>query len=222
MLINLTLLVISGIASTLAFLFRLKCKMLNNFDDPSISVYDKTFSVFNPYLGKRRVISGFLEVLPLLVLGCSGLVIVLFFWVFSTGLLLTTLIVVVSVNLLVVDGFSEVYQDASVFVVALRRRANFGIGDLRVLSGVKKALLRISNYYFGLAVIFCFSALIWQWIAPLFLLSFAQLIEFVFKGGLLMGVWPPYTVSLVWALVVVVATISVKRVYSKFLAHFYP
>ncbi|MGB9671583.1 MAG: hypothetical protein ACPLZY_00375 [Candidatus Norongarragalinales archaeon] len=215
--LNLVLAAVGVIALIVGFLFRLKYNVLSDCDEPPVSVYNKTFSVFDPYTGGRKVIKGFLGLLPFLVLGFACLVVVLFFVIFYAGLVLTAIAATVSVNLLVVDGSFEVYRESRIFIKAFRSEASFGEGDLKVLTILKRALVRLSNYYFGLAAFFLFLALMLPWIEFFCLSAFARLIELVFRGGLAMGVWPPYAVSAVWALVVSAVIILVRMVYGKFL-----
>jgi hypothetical protein len=178
-------------------------------------VFSRTFNVFDPYPDRLKIIDSFLTALPLVVLALTGAVLLLFMEIVATGLLLSLIIIVVSLNLLVVEGAFDVYQSAKTFITAFQRGTGLGEGDLRVLRIVKKALPRISNYYFGLAIGFAIFGLALPYTTPSLSWAFLQLMGFIFRGGTAMG-FPPFTVPFVWTLSILAIIIFIRKIKSRF------
>jgi hypothetical protein len=183
--------------------------------DPSVSVFSRTFNVFDPYPDRLKVINNFLTVLPLVVLAGTGAVLLLFTEILAAGLLLSLIIIVVSLNLLVVEGEFDVYQGCKTFISAFRKGARLGEGDLRVFRMVKKAMPRISNYYFGLSIGFALFAVALPYVAPSLSGAFVESMGFLFSGGATMG-FAPLTVPLLWIACTLIVVIFVRKVKSRF------
>lgn len=212
----LTLLVMSCLSLVLAYLFRLRFHKLNKIAcDPSVSVFSRTFNVFDPYPDRWKALNSFLTVLPLLVLACTGAVLLLFMEIVATGLLLSLIIIVVSLNLLVVEGVFDVYQSAKTFIAASKRGTGLGEGDLTVFRIAKKALPRISNYYLGLAIGFALFSLALPYATPSLSWAFLHLMDLIFRGGTAMG-FAPYTVALLWTACIIVIIIFIRKIKNRF------
>jgi hypothetical protein len=183
-------------------------------------VFSKTFNVFDPYPDSKRLINAFLTTLPLLVLFCTGFVLFVFMEILVAGLLLNLIVVIISINLLAVDGAFEVYENCSTFINAFRREIQLGEGDVRVLHIVKKALSRMSIYYFGLAIFFVFSGFTLQYATLPVYWAFTHSMNLIFQAGTAVG-YPPYTVPLFWIMLIAVVTFFIRRIKKEFLKVIY-
>lgn len=213
---TLALLAMTCVSLILACLFRSRFRRLNGIAcDPSVAVFSRTFNVFDPYPDRLKLINSFLMAIPLAVLALTGAVLLLFMEIVATGLLLSLIIIVVSLNLLVVEGAFEIYQSAKTFITAFQKGVCLGEGDLRVFGIVKRALPRISNYYFGLGIGFALFGLVLPYVTPSLSWAFVQFMDLVFRGGISMG-YAPFTVPLVWTLSILTITIFVRRIKGRF------
>lgn len=213
---SLTLLVMACVSLALACLFRLRFRKLNSVVcEPSVSVTSRTFNVYDPYPDRWKAINSFLTLMPLVVLACTGAIVLLFMEIVATGLLLSLVIFVVCLNLLVVEGAFDVYQTGKTFVAAFQRGTGLGEGDLKVYRIVRNALPRISNYCFGLAIGFALFGLALPYIAPSLSWGFFQLMNLVFRGGVAMG-FSPFATPLLWTVSIVAIVILIRRIKSRF------
>lgn len=219
--VSLTLATVSCLSLLLALLFRFKFNMLKKYSNNlTVKVFNKTYNVFDPFPRKRRLVSTFLTLFPLLVTVCTGAALFVFLQILAAGLLLNLVIVVVSVNLLVIEGAFEVYQNGSIFVKAFQRQTALGEGDVRVSNLLNKSMVRLSNYYLGLAIIFGLLALVLQYTLSSISWAFEHFMDLVFQVGIALG-YPPYTVPLVWTMIVVAITFLVRKINNKFLKVIY-
>jgi hypothetical protein len=143
------------IALILSILFRLKSRKINSLSKNLLANnFSKTFKVLDPYGEKIKVIHNLLFLLPLI------LTIVLLFSFISLlkiiqyGLFLSFLIIIVGLNLMLVDVFSEVYQDANIFIKAIDAKADVGVGDVKAFQILKNAIPKLSNYHLILSISF--------------------------------------------------------------------
>lgn len=125
----------------------------------SPTIFNKTFSVFDPFPEGRTVIHGHLELVILLIVYTTFLVFTfVVVKVFENGLLLSSVTLVICLGLLMVDEVLEVNKNANVFINAVSKGAKFGKGDMNVLFFLNEALPRLSVYYLSLGVaLFVFS-----------------------------------------------------------------
>ena len=213
---TLALLAMACLSLVLACLFRMRFRKLDGIAcDLSVAVFNRTFNVFDPYPDRLRIINSFVTALPLVVLALTGAVLLLFMEVIAAGLLLSLVVIVVSLNLLVVEGAFDIYQSAKAFTKAFQKGAGLGEGDLKVFRIVKKSLPRLSNYYFGLATGFALLGLALPYAAPSLVWASVQFMGLIFSGGAAMG-FPPFTVPLLWMLSVIVIVIFIRRIKSRF------
>jgi hypothetical protein len=176
--------------------------------------------VFDPFPGKRKIVNTFLTIFPLLVTACTGAVLFVFLQILAAGLLLNLVIVVISVNLLVIDGAFEVYQNSTVFIKAFQKQTALGEGDIQICNLLNKSAVRLSSYYLGLAIVFGFVTFLLPYALPPASWVFVRLMDLVFQVGIAMG-YPPFTVPLVWTLIVVAITVLVRRINNRFLKVMY-
>jgi len=217
---SLTLFAMGCLTLVLSILFRLKYHRMNSPPrNLSANVFDKTFSVFNPYSERRRVIHNFLSALPLMVL-LACLVFILFAWkVFESGLLLSLVLLIICLNLMLIEVASETYQNATIFIKAVNSKASLGVGDLKVFQILKKALPKLSNYYLALSFLFLTFAATLVYIWSSFLWFFAQFAGLILEVSGSTGIVSFQVAVVLFASVIVVIQIFIWQIKSKFLSH---
>jgi hypothetical protein len=193
---SVTLALLGCTALTLAVFLRKKSKVLNGLSTKvTASVFNRTYVVFDPYPDRRRVIHRFLTALPLVVgaITCGMLVLV---WVtLTSGLFLSFVLIIISLNMIVLEETPEVLLNNGVFVKAFQEGAKMAPGDLRVLELTKKAAAKLGKYYLVLCIFFVACAVVLPYAAAPVLQGFLSFLEFLLKlsqpaggmGWLVMG-----------------------------------
>jgi hypothetical protein len=156
-----TLVASGSIALALAVFLRVRLnKLVGLSKNSEASVFDKTFVVFDPY-EKITIFHRLLSLLPFvpLIIGFgAGL---LFLMIIESGLLLTSLVLIMALGLIVVEELPEVYAESKTLIKAIQGGSSLGIGDIRLLQVTKKIMPRLSSYYVGLsAFLFAFAAVL--------------------------------------------------------------
>jgi hypothetical protein len=176
-----TLVIMGVVAVVLALVFRLRFRRLVAVSGKSaVSVYNKTFMVFDPYGQAGTIFHRFLSLLPFvpMVLGFGMAVLLLV--IIDSGLLLTLLVVVFGSSLIVVEESVEAYADSKLLVKAVEGGSQLAVGDVRLLSLMKRLLPRLTRYYLAVAVLFFAGAVVLPFVWVQFLWYFA-----VVFGGLI-------------------------------------
>ena len=212
---SLTMFVSGFLSVVLAVFFRRRFQRLKRvFGNPSASVFDHTFNIFDPFPQSRKVIDSLIMIIPFIGLIGMGLAFLVFVEILVNGLVLSAVLAVISLNLLLVDGASEVYHNATVFLNT-PKDTGFGEGDLKVFRIMKNALSWLSNYYFGLAVAFVILGSLLPSLVPLFLTSFAWLTEGLFKAGPAFG-WSPLATPVLWTVIIAALTLLIRAMKKRF------
>jgi hypothetical protein len=175
------LVVMGMVAVVLAIVFRLWFKRLVAVSGNSVvSVYNRTFAVFDPYGQTGTIFHRFLSLLPFvpMILGFGMAVLLLV--IIDSGLLLTLLVVIVGLSLIVVEESVEAYSDSTLLVKAIEGGSQFGVGDVRLLSLMKRILPKLTRYYLSVAMLFFVGAVVLPFVWMQFLWYFA-----VVFGGLI-------------------------------------
>ena len=217
---SLMLLATGSLALALSLLFRLKSCAVNDLPkNLSANIFSRAFNIFNPYPNRRKMIHGFLTVLPAAVfLVCVGFAF-LFIKILQSGILLSVIVLIVCLNLIVIDEASDVYFNANLFIKAIQDDDDMGEGDLRIFEIIKNALPKMSNYYLLLALLFLASAVILPYIMPSTMWVFARFLGLIVEGGALTGFLAPLTAVLLFSLSTVIAQITVRKVRGRFLKY---
>ena len=213
---SLTLFASGFLAVVSAVFFHRRLKRLNRVvGNPSASVFDHTFNIFDPFPESRRVYDSLIMLIPFI--GLIGVCLAFFAIVeiLVNGLLLSAVLAVISLNLLFMDGASEVYHNATVFLNTPKDRG-FGEGDLKVLRRVKNALSWLSNYYFALAVVFIILGLVLPTFVSLFLTSFAWLTEGLLIAGSARYGFSVFATAMLWSVVIGVLTLLIRAMKNRF------
>jgi len=212
---SLTMFAAGFLSVVLAVFFRRALQRLNSvIGSPSVSVYERAFNIFDPFPGSRKMINTVLVAVPFIGLAGMGLAFFVFLEILVNGLLLSAVLAIISLNLLIVDGAFEVYQNATVFLKSPKDRG-FGEGDLKVFRIMKNALSWLSSYYFGLAVVFVIVGALLSSLVPLFLTSFGWLSEGLFGMGMAFG-FSPFTTVALWLVVIAALTLLIRAVKNRF------
>lgn len=189
---------LSCLALGLSILFRSKSRNLNNLPkNLSATVFNRTFIVFDPYPQHAKVIHSFLLALPIVTLFFTIGLMLIIWEILASGLVLSVLTIIVGLNLIVIEEAPEVYVNSRTFIRAVRSGTDFASGDLKALQLVRNLAPKLSNYYFGLSMVFiAFSiALPYAWTSAPWLLM--QLINLLAQsGGLNQNAVLPLTVVL--------------------------
>lgn len=217
---SLTLFTMGCLTLALSMLFRLKSHSISNLPkDLSANAFDKAFVVFNPYPEHKKIIHSFLFLLPVLVFVVSlGLVLVAL-KIFEYGFMLSLFILIICLNLTVVEVAPETYQTARIFIKAVQQGTDLGVGDLRVLQTVRKALPRLSKYYLGLTIFFMTFAATTGYVWPLALWFVVQLIGLILEASAVTGFVGWQVAILLFTLIVVIAQIFVGKLKARFLSY---
>ena len=204
----------------LAVVFRLKHRSLNKLPkNLSVTVFNKTFNVFNPYSEQRKVIHSFLSALPLIVLFILMVLFFVLLKILQSSLLLSLILLIICLNLMLVDVASDIYHNAKIFTRAIRTETSFGVGDLNILQMLKKAMPKLSNYYLSLSILFLLSATTLNYVWSSLLWFLASSI------GLMIGVSTPtsfmsYLVAVfIFAVVIGVIQILAWKIKGKILTY---
>lgn len=178
---SVALVVMGMVAVVLALVFRLRFKRLVAVSgNLVVSVYNKTFVVFDPYGQTGTIFHRFLSLLPFVPLFLGFGMAVLLFVIIDSGLLLTSLVVIMGLSLIVVEESVEAYADSRLLVEAVEGGSQLAVGDVRLLSLMKRLLPKLTRYYFGVAVFFFIGAVVLPFVWMQFLWYFAMLL-----GGLI-------------------------------------
>ena len=174
---SIALVVMGMVAVVLALVFRLRFKRLVAVSgDSVVSVYNRTFAVFDPYGQATTVFHRFLSLLPFVPLFLGFGMAVLLFVIIDSGLLLTSLVVIMGLSLIVVEESVEAYADSKLLVEAVEGGSQLAVGDVRLLSLMKRLLPKLTRYYFGVAVFFFVGAVVLPFVWMQFLWYFAMLL----------------------------------------------
>lgn len=148
-------LLIMGLSSLiLAALFRSKFKTLKELSRAGLSanVYNKTFVIFDPYAGQRKIIHNYLT-LWALILGFTSIAASLASFVLvGMGFGLSIFAALAGLSLIVMDDAFDVYKNSNTFANAISKGSRLGVGDLKAFSALKVYTRRLSYYYLGVAV----------------------------------------------------------------------
>jgi predicted membrane metal-binding protein len=206
------------IALALSILFRLKSRKINSLSTNLLANnFSKTFKILDPYGEKTRVIHRLLSLLPLLLTVFLLVFLIALLEIIQYGLFLSFLIVIAGLNLLLIDVFSEVYQDANIFIKAIDAKADVGVGDVKAFQILKNAIPKLSNYHLILSISFFILAFTIGYIWSSLLWLFGYLVNLILEIGAPTGFIAYAVVTIIFVSIVAIIQILVNRVKNKFL-----
>jgi preprotein translocase subunit SecG len=214
---SLTLFGMGCLALILSLVFRLKSHKINSLSTNLMAnTFSKTFNVLDPY-GKKKVIHELLFLLPILLTIVFLFSFIVLLKIIEYGLFLSFLIIIVGLNLMLIDVFSDVYQDANIFVKAVNAKAHLGVGDVKAFQILKNAVPKLSNYHLILSIFFFILALTLGYIWSSLLWLFSYLVSLILEIGAPTGFVAYAVVTLIFVSIVAVIQILVNRAKNKFL-----
>jgi len=217
---SLTLFAMGCLTLILFILLRLRHHKMNSLPkNLSANIFNKTFNVLNPYPEHRKIIHSFLSTLPFIPFITSFVFIVFLLKMFESGLLLSTVIIIVCLNLMLIDVAAETHEDAGVLIEAVHGECDLGVGDVKAFQTVKKALPRLSNYYLVLAILFfAFAATLnYIWSSILWILT--QIVGLILELSATTGVIAYPVAVFLFAIIIVSIQIIIVIIKNKFLRY---
>jgi small-conductance mechanosensitive channel len=216
----LTLFAMGCLALVLFLFFRSKYHEMNSYPkNLSANIFNKTFNVLDPYPERRKIIHSFLSAVPLIAFFASLAFAILLWKVFEYGLLSSFFILIVCLNLMLMDVVSEIYQITKISIKAIRSETSLGVGDIKAIQVLKRALPRLSNYYLVLSILFFVFAAMSGYIWSSLLLFFSQFIGLILEVSATTGIIAYQVAVLIFALIVVLIQFFAWRIKNKFLRH---
>jgi hypothetical protein len=187
----------------------------------SVGVFSKTFNVFDPNMERRRIISSHTGLVVFLAIYGSWFAVTIgVIATFAAGGLLASVIFLVCAGLLMVDETQELNKNAGVFVKAIRGGTGLGVGDLRALFVMRRALPKLSLYHLFLAVVFFASAFAVPYLSTMFFLACAGAAWVFFALSSLLMTVPLLSIlavagllGVVIAMIVIVADQAKRRIF---------
>jgi len=201
---SLTLFAMGCLALLLSVFFRLKSRAISNIStELEPRIFDKTFSVFNPYPERRRIIHSFLPVLFTVVVIASFGSLLIAMRIVEAGLLLSLFILIICLDLIVVNVAPETYMNTNTFIRAIHCGTSLGVGDLKVFQLLIRALPRLSNYYLGLSIFFIVLGVAFSYIWRIALEFFTRFVGLTFGIGEAAG-WMGWVIPVILFVIAVV------------------
>jgi hypothetical protein len=208
--------VMSCVSLALSLLLHLKNRALVKLPkNLHANVSDRTFTVFDPYPEHRRVIHSYLTLLPFVAWLGALAVAYLTLSILAMGLALGFVAFILCFSLIMVDEFFEVYRNTGMLVKAVSAGADFGVGDLTVLSMMRKTLPKLRVYYLLLSVAFFASFVALPYVVPAAVMAFAQAVGAVFEFSASAGVLAAFVIILVFAAAEMMVYVAVRKVKSR-------
>jgi hypothetical protein len=181
----------------------------------TVNVYDKTYVVFNPYPEETKVIHSFLTAFPLVACLISVVIAIVLWKLFVSGLVLSLVALVIGLNLLVVEDASDIYINSKMILKSPQSEIRFGVGDLKGLQILRKALPKITHYYFTLSIVFLILSLVLPFAWNPILLAFTQLLGFIFQISAHTGFMSYQVAAILFALGIMIVHLLVSKVKQK-------
>jgi hypothetical protein len=184
----------------------------------TVSIFSKTFNVFDPFPKSRRAYGG--SVISLLVsyLAFCGVAVVMA-GILEFGLLLSLLVASVCASVMMLGEAYEIFQNANIFTKAVRKNVSFGKGDFDVLTILRSLLPRLTTYYVLLSVIFFASGAALHYIMPAAVSVFAQVYIGVFEfARTSIGLLAAYLTIFLLVVTVLAAHIVFGKLKNRFLS----
>lgn len=213
----LILLALSCLSLVLSLSFRLRARYIGKLPkNLSVSVFNKTFNVFDPYPPHRKIIHSFTFhiIMTVLIMYMYFFGFILLSRIVQMGLVLGLIIFVTCLSLMMIDEAIEMYKNANIFLKAVKNGSDWGRGDLAVLFRVKDALPKLSVYYSFLAIVFFASAVALPYVVPAFLMILARFAGGIIETSTIFGFLSIIVAALLYAPVVYAVYAVAKKIRS--------
>lgn len=210
------LLIMSCLSLFFSLSFCLKSRAIKKLPrNLAVTVFDKTFNVFDPYPDRRKIIHSFIILLPLLAVVASLIFPFLAMKIIEMKLALGLALFIICFGLMMIDEAIEIYKSANLLLEAVKNGVDLGKGDLAALLLVKNTLPRLTAYYLLLTIVFFASSITLPYVVPAFLLTSAQFVRVTFPVSVFFAPLAPYFATVLLSIIMVIVQLAVKKVKSE-------
>jgi hypothetical protein len=214
---SLMLSVMSCLALALYIYLRLQHNKIRNVPkDLSANVFNKTFIVFNPYSEPIKIIHNFLSLMPILVFFAGLGLAIATFTIIGNVFFLSFIILIICVNLIIVDEMPDTIGNTKTFLKAYNRGSGLGVGDLRVVKLIRRALPKLANYYLGLTVFFAVTAVLLSYFGDQVILGLFQSVGLLIQSGASFGAVGWQVTVFLYAILLVAIQFLIKIMKGRF------
>jgi hypothetical protein len=182
-----------------------------------VEVFDRTFNVFDPYPEHGGVLHSFLILLPVVALVGALTVAYLALMILAMGLALALAAFIFCLALMMFDETFEIYENAGKLVKAFDNCAGLGVGDLVVLSVLKRIMPKLRAYYLLLSVAFFGSSVALPYVVPAAIMTLAQVASALISSSAPAEVLSAYITVLVFAAAEVIIYVVARKAKSRIL-----
>ncbi len=222
---SVTLLIMGCISLVTAILFyrraRLLMKMPQNL---TVSIYDKTFNVFDPFPEQKKVFHKNILLVPVAI-AYSTFVLATYALtkLIQMGAILSLLILIVCAALMIIDETFEVYKNVGVFAKAFKDEAELATGDIVAFTFARRSVPRLFRYYLSLGIIFLCLGVTLSYVFPLAfsfsLTSLGTFSQILLNASSSLGVFAPLLLIFIgaafFAAFFILAIVIVRKVRRK-------
>ncbi len=164
-------------ATSLIFSILMICKlsMIKKLGNKSVTVFNKTFNIFDPVPLHGRVI-GEIDIFPQ-GLFIAGVICGSFFVaskILESGLELGFIVLISCIGLLMIEEANEARRNANTFAKAHQNDIGFAEGDMSAVEFLRNVLGKLTAYYFSFAMVLFAIGLTIGYAKPGAILAFAN------------------------------------------------
>jgi hypothetical protein len=180
-----------------------------------VNVFDRTFSVFDPYPERRGTIHDFLVLIPVLALIGGFMSVFLTMSILAMRLVLGLGAFILCLSSMMVDEFFEIQKNANLFLKTDNGEAGLGVGDLAVLLMLKKTLPKLRAYYLLLSITFLASMALLPYMVTAGTLALSHIASMMIGFSVSAGILAPFVIAFLFASVEVLVYVIVREIKNK-------
>jgi hypothetical protein len=207
--------VMGCVSLTMSLFLHLRSRALVRLPRNCAEVHDRTFSIFDPSPEQRGLRHSYLGLLLIVALIGPWAVVYVVLTILAMGLVLGLATFIFCLSLMMFDEAFEVYKNTGMLVRAIGSRAGFGVGDLAVLSVLKRILPKLRTYYVLLSASFFASAVALPYVVPAAIIALAQFTSAVINFSAPASVLAAYVLVLPFAAAEVIVYVIVRKAKSR-------
>jgi hypothetical protein len=179
-------------------------------------VHDRTFSIFDPYPEQRSLRHSYLGLLLIVALVGPWAIAYVTLTILAMDLALALAAFIFCLALMMFDEAFEVYKNSGMLVRAVDSRVGFGVGDVAVLSVLKRIVPKLRVYYVLLSAALFASAVALPYVAPAAIIALAQFTSAVINfSAPTASVLAAYVLVLLFAAAEVIAYLIARKAKSR-------
>jgi hypothetical protein len=180
-----------------------------------VTIFDRTFNVFDPFPERRRALQSYLFFFLLSPLVAFAWVFVIVFVVIlpiiEGGYVGDLAIFLICLGPMMINEAAESISVADRLVKATERQTKFGQGDIYVLSLVKNTIGRLSAYYLVLTAVFAALFFAVPYTVPALMLALSQLIGLTVQTTIGIPIISPFVAALMYILFVLAVIVAARK-----------